>query len=127
MFHSKKPRKYNFSCGVICENRRSEGQQKPRIILHRPAQKHLQGLRCFSPEVDPGIATINHAKSQNVAHWELPDPSAYPFQNQNEHATVWRNREDWRIVSRVLDRLGLIFTFLSVVALCLFLFIGINA
>ena len=50
-----------------------------------------------------------------------------PFSDSYENAAMWRNREDWRKVSRVLDRLGLILTFLFVVALCLFLFIGIRA
>ena len=39
---------------------------------------------------------------------------------------VWRNREEWQKASRILDRLVLILTILSVVALTLFLFIAIR-
>ena len=102
------------------------------LIPHRAGQnRHWQDPRRFSKDVDPRIAAIRHAQSQNAAHWdpnnELPGPSGSPFLDSYENATVWRNREDWRKVSRVLDRLGLILTFLFVVALCLFLFIGIRA
>ena len=109
------------------ENASSGGRGKPFVVPHRAGQNHhWQGPRRFSNDVDPRIAAIRHAQSQNAAQWdpnnELSGPSG-----SYENAAMWRNKEDWRKVSHVLDRLGLILTFLFVVALCLFLFIGIRA
>ena len=131
-FTPRSQENFNFLYGMRYENASSGGRGKPFVVPHQAGQNHhWQGPRRFSKDVDPRIAAIRHAQSQNAAQWdpnnEYSGPSGPPFSDSYENAAMWRNREDWRKVSRVLDRLGLILTFLFVVALCLFLFIGIRA
>ena len=123
--------KNNFPDGMKYKNGNSEGRARTFIVAHNTGQNHQwQGPHLLSKDVDPRIVVFGHARSQNdanrVPNQELSGTSGSHLFDSNKNVTMSKNKDDWKELSGVPDRLGLILTFLFVVALCLFLFIGIR-
>ena len=78
--------------------------------------------RAFWNSVDSKIRAISHPEAKT-----MPEEYNSRLKPKETDQSDWlKNKEDWRKASRILDRINLILTVIAVVALTLFLFIGIH-